>query len=113
MPSNERENQRIENKKQKEKKAKRIIWIALFVVLAVLLALKVCEIDFADIKNRINSLSVTSAVSENNYPVTVNVSNGESIKLVNGKLYALNESSVVSVDPAITDATLPTKLSTP
>ena len=39
MPSNERENQRIENKKQKEKKAKRIIWIALFVVLAVLLAL--------------------------------------------------------------------------
>lgn len=100
MPSNERENQRIENKKQKEKKAKRIIWIALFVVLAVLLALKVCEIDFADIKNRINSLSVTSAVSENNYPVTVNVTNGESIKLVNGKLYALNESSVVSVDPA-------------
>lgn len=100
MPSNERENQRIENKKQKEKKAKRIIWIALFVVLAVLLALKVCEIDFADIKNRINSLSLTSAVSENNYPVTVNVSNGESIKLVNGKLYALNESSVVSVDPA-------------
>lgn len=100
MPSNERENQRIENKKQKEKKAKRIIWIALFVVLAVLLVLKVCEIDFADIKNRINSLSVTSAVSDNNYPVTVNVSNGESIKLVNGKLYALNESSVVSVDPA-------------
>lgn len=100
MPSNERENQRIENKKQKEKKAKRIIWIALFVVLAVLLVLKVCEIDFADIKNRINSLSVTSAVSENNYPVTVNVSNGESIKLVNGKLYALNESSVVSVDPS-------------
>lgn len=100
MPSNERENQRIENKKQKEKKAKRIIWIALFVVLAVLLALKVCEIDFADIKNRINSLSVTSAVSDNNYPVTVNVTNGESIKLVNGKLYALNESSVVSVDPA-------------
>ena len=63
MPSNERENQRIENKKQKEKKAKRIIWITLFVVLAVLLALKVCEIDVADIKNRINSLAVTSAVS--------------------------------------------------
>ena len=73
MPSNERENQRIERKKLKDKKIKKIIWIVLAVVVLLLIVLKICEIDFADIKNRINSDSISSSVDSDAYPYSVDV----------------------------------------
>ena len=100
MPSNERENQRIERKKLKDKKIKKIIWIVLAVLVVLLIALKVCEIDFADMKNKVDSSNISSSVDNNTYPYSVEVRKDADMQLVNGKLYALTDTSVVSIDPS-------------
>ena len=99
MPSNERENQRIERKKLKDKKIKKIIWIVLAVIVLLLIVLKICEIDFADIKNRVNSDSISSSVDSDAYPYSVDVRKDSEMQMVNGKFYALTDTSVVSIDP--------------
>lgn len=100
MPSNERENQRIERKKIKEIKAKRIVWIILGIIILLLIVLKVCEIDFADIKNKIDTTSLSSSVSDNKFPYTVNIRKDSNLSLVNGKFYVLGDSDVVSIEPS-------------
>lgn len=99
MPSNERENQRIERKKLKEKKAKKIIWIVLGIVVVLLIVLKVCEIDFADINNKLGSSSISSG-AESGYPYSVDVRKDSEMQLINGKFYTVSDNSVVSLDPA-------------
>ncbi|WP_297129282.1 DUF5711 family protein [uncultured Eubacterium sp.] len=100
MPSNERENQRIERKKLKDNKIKKIIWIVLGIIVFLLIVLKICEIDFADIKNKVDSANISSSVDSDTYPYSVDVRKDSNMELVNGKLYALTDTSVVSIEPA-------------
>lgn len=99
MPSNERENQRIEKKKQKDKKTRFIVWIILFVIIIALIIMKVCEIDFYDLKNKINSTNETS-ISASLYPVRLDGMNDADVKLVNDKLDILTNSQFVSLEPS-------------
>ncbi len=100
MPSNERENQRIERKKLKEKKAKKIVWIILGTIILLLIVMKVCEIDFADIKNKMNATSLSSSASNNGFPYTIDIRKDTNLSFVNGKFYVLGDSDVVSLEPS-------------
>ncbi len=100
MPSNERENQRIERKKLKENKAKKVVWIILGIVVLLLIVMKVCEIDFADIKNKVSASNLSSSVANNDFPYTIDIRKDADIQLINGKFYVLSDTGVVSLDPS-------------
>lgn len=99
MPSNERENQRVEKQKQKDKKTRFTVWVILFVIIFVLIIMKVCEIDFQDIKNRINSSNGTS-ISASAYPAKLDFMSDADVKLVNNELDILTNSQFVSLEPS-------------
>ena len=52
MPTNQRKNARKERSRKNEAKTRKIIWAVLIFVIIVLIIMRVCEIDFASLKNR-------------------------------------------------------------
>ncbi len=52
MPSNERKNARKAKKRRNEIKTKRIIWVIIIVVAAVLAVMKAAEVDYSALKSR-------------------------------------------------------------
>lgn len=99
MPTNERANKLREKKRQKDKKTKIIIWSVLGVIVLTLAIMKICEIDFADVKNKISANTAVSSVSEDVYPYSLNISGNTNVAVVNDKLAVLSDSSLTVFNP--------------
>ena len=101
MASNERENARREKQQKKEAKIKRNIWIAIIVVVAVLVVMKVCEINFTSIKNHFanGGFSVSSTANDSAYPYSLDASNAV-VNSINDKLNILTASTVTVLNPS-------------
>ena len=99
MPTNERANKLREKKRQKDKKTKIIIWSVLGVIVLTIAIMKICEIDFADVKNKISANTAVSSVSEDVYPYSLNISGNTDVAVVNDKLAVLNDSSLTVFNP--------------
>lgn len=102
MASNEREIKRQEKQRQKDRKNKRIIWIILILVLAGLLVMKVCEIDFSSIKDTVMSTSQAQSMSSDIYPYSLESFENADLYVINDKLDILTNTSMVILNP--TDA---------
>ena len=50
MEAEDRQALRRERKRQKDKKVRRIVWIVLAVLLAAIVILKLCEVDFGSLR---------------------------------------------------------------
>ena len=99
MPTNERANKLREKKRQKDKKTKIIIWSVLGVIVLTIAIMKICEIDFADVKNKISANTAVSSVSEDVYPYSLNISGNTDVTVVNDKLAVLSDSSLTVFNP--------------
>lgn len=99
MPTNERANKLREKKRQKDKKTKIIIWSVLGVIVLTIAVMKICEIDFADVKNKISANTAVSSVSEDVYPYSLNISGNTDVAVVNDKLAVLSDSSLTVFNP--------------
>ena len=100
MPTNERANKLREKKRKKDRKTKIIIWSVLGVIVLTLVIMKICEIDFADIKNKISANTVVTSVGENAYPYSLDISGNADVKVVNDKLAVLTDTSLTVVNPS-------------
>lgn len=99
MPTNERANKIREKKRQKDKKTKVIIWSVIGVIALTLVIMKICEIDFADVKNKISAKTAVSTVSEDVYPYSLDISGNADVRVVNDKLAVLSDSSLTVFNP--------------
>lgn len=103
MASNERENARRERKRKNNAKTKKIIWLVLIGIIIVLIIMKICEIDFASVKNRFTdsdgnfTLSITT--DESAYPITLDTSQNVKVNITNDKLNVLTATSVSVINP--------------
>ena len=61
--------------------------------------MKICEIDFADVKNKISANTAVSSVSEDVYPYSLNISGNTDVAVVNDKLAVLSDSSLTVFNP--------------
>lgn len=102
MPSNERQNKRNERQRQKEKKNKTVIWIVLIIILAGLIIMKVCEINFSTLKDTLYSNTSISKVQDEIYPYSLDGFDTANLSVVNDKLNILTNSSLIVLNP--TDA---------
>ena len=104
MASNERKNARKEKLEKKNKKKRTILWIFIIIIIAVLLILKVCEIDFKDIKNNFvdknGKFSFSATVDKNAYPYTLDTARNVCLNVINDKLNILTDTSVTVLNPA-------------
>ena len=73
MPTNQRKNARKERSRKNEAKTRKIIWAVLIFVIIVLIIMRVCEIDFASLKNRFTdangNFTLSLVTDENEYPL--------------------------------------------
>ena len=58
MEAEDRQALRRERKRQKDKKVRRIVWIVLAVLLAAIVILKLCEVDFGSLRGGSGTSSV-------------------------------------------------------
>ena len=58
MEAEDRQALRRERKRQKDKKVRRIVWIVLAVLLAAIVVLKLCEVDFGNLSGGSGTSSV-------------------------------------------------------
>lgn len=93
MATNQRENARKERKIQKRLKQKRIIWAVIIVVMAILLGLKLTEIDYVELKDKIQN-TFSQNVKENvDTTITLDSPNKVFMTSVNDKLNILTDTS--------------------
>lgn len=100
MPTNERANKLKEKKRQKDRKTKIIIWSVLGLIILALVIMKICEIDFADVKNKISANTSVSTGAESTYPLSLDFSGDADVKVVNDKLAVLTDSSLTVLNPS-------------
>lgn len=104
MASKQRENARIAKKRAKERKTKKIIWIVLIVIIIILIIMRVCEIDFASLKNKYTDengkFSISMTADMEAYPFAVDSSNIIKVKPISDKLSVLTDSSLTVLNPA-------------
>ena len=99
MPTNERANKLREKKRQKDRKTKIIIWSVLGLIILTIVIMKICEIDFADVKNKISANTTISTVADG-YPYSLDISGKADVEVVNDKLAVLTDTSLSVIDPS-------------
>ncbi|MBR4241693.1 MAG: hypothetical protein IKR97_05680 [Eubacterium sp.] len=106
MPSQKRVNERREKQQKNEQKTKTIIWIVLILVIFVLIIMRICEIDFKDIKNRYfdenGHLTFSMTTNENAYPFSLSSSGDVRVQPIGDKISIVNDTSCTVINP--TDA---------
>ena len=102
MPSNQRENARKEKQLAKERKIRLIIWIVLIVIVFVLAAMRVAEIDFSSLKSKFSPGGIGITTEADAYPYSLDTSSGVKLSFVNDRLVALTDMSCKVLNP--TDA---------
>ena len=104
MPTNQRKNARKERSRKNEAKTRKIIWAVLIFVIIVLIIMRVCEIDFASLKNRFTdangNFTLSLVTDENEYPLSIDSSKDVSVNVVSDKLNVLTDVSYSVYNPA-------------
>ena len=104
MPSQKRENERKEKELKNEQKTKRIIWIVLIFVVFALIIMRICEVDFKELKNRFfdenGHLTFSMTTNEDSYPFTLSSSGGVRVEPIGDKLSILNDVSMSVINPS-------------
>ena len=107
MPSQKRENERKEKKLKNERKTKKIIWIVLILIVFALIIMRVCEVDFKDLKNRFidenGKLTFSMTTNEDAYPYSLSSSSGVKVQPVGDKLSVINDVSCTVINPSDAD----------
>lgn len=100
MATNQRENLRKEKKQKKQHKITVAFWCVVLVVILALIVMKVCEIDFSTIKDKISGNSnISSAVSdENKFPYSLDNSDNVVLSNLGNNIFAVSQTSIVSVN---------------
>ena len=100
MASAQRENARKEKQLKKERKIRITIWVILLVVVFGLAAMRVAEIDFTGIKNKLSGGVLTSAIEADVYPYSLDSASGVKLDFINDKLIAQTDTSCRVLNPA-------------
>ena len=96
MEAEDRQALRRERKRQKDKKVRRIVWIVLAVLLAAIVILKLCEVDFGSLSGG----SGTSSVLTGNFPYALDGSDGVTVHKQGAKLAVLTGGSITVLNPS-------------
>lgn len=96
MEAEDRQALRRERKRQKDKRVRRIVWIVLVILLVGIAILKLCEVDFSHLGSSDSSASVLS----DNFPYTLDGSDGVTVHKQGTKLAVLTDSSVTVLNPS-------------
>ena len=96
MEAEDRQALRRERKRQKDKKVRRIVWIVLAVLLAAIVILKLCEVDFGNLRGG----SDTSSVLTGNFPYALDGSDGVTVHKQGAKLAVLTGGSITVLNPS-------------
>ena len=104
MPSQKRVNERKEKELKNELKTKRIIWIVLILVVFALIIMRICEVDFKEIKNRFfdenGHLTFSMTTNEDAYPFALSSSGGVKVEPIGDKLSILNDTTMSVINPS-------------
>lgn len=102
MAGNQREMRKKELKAKKDRKNKTIIWIIIAIVVAVLIVMKVCEININTVKEHFTDssgkLSISQNVEKNNFSYNLDSSQNVTVKNINNKLGVLTPSTFTVID---------------
>ena len=102
MAGNQREMRKKELKAKKDRRNKTIVWIVIAVVVAILIVMKVCEININTVKEHFTDsngkLSISLNINKNNFPYTLDSSQNVIVKNINNKLGVLTPSSFTILD---------------
>ena len=99
MPSNESVSRTVK-KNRKAERTRRIIWAIIVLVAAILVVLKVWEVDFNSIRRNISGKGgVVASVADNVYPLSLDSSKNVKIVPQNDKLTVLTNSSCTVLNP--------------
>lgn len=100
MASEQRAEERRERKREKDRKTRRIVWIVLAVLVVIIIVMKLCEIDYNQMKSVLSG--GTQAVSDKldgDFPYTLDSSDKVSVQKQGSRLAVLTSSSVSVLDP--------------
>lgn len=97
MPNNQRV--RSEKRNKKAQRTRRIIWAVLILVIAILVVLKIWEIDFNTVKKTISVSSGIVSSAESIYPLSLDSSKNVKIVPQNDKLNIFTSSSCTVINP--------------
>lgn len=100
MASEQRAEERRERKREKDIKTRRIVWIVLAVLVVIIIVMKLCEIDYNQMKSVLSG--GTQAVSDKldgDFPYTLDSSDKVSVQQQGSRLAVLTSSSVSVLDP--------------
>lgn len=102
MATNQRENERKAKKEKKQQKTTLIFWCVVLVIVLVLLIMKLCEIDYTELKEQLSSkTSVSQAVSDDErFPYALDGSDDIVLNEIGNKISVLNSSTLLMVDPS-------------
>lgn len=98
MATNQRENARKEKKQKKDRKIKAIIWSILIIVMIAMLGMKLAEVDYSGLGNKIFG-NITSKATGQSSTIMLDSSRNVKIAQVNGKLNALTDTSYTVYNP--------------
>lgn len=102
MADIQREFERRERKAQKDKKRKIIIWIIIAVVIVILAVMKISEININSVLDRFvdsdGNFSVSSGISDDSYPYSLDASKNVSMVNINNKLGIMTPNSFTVLD---------------
>ena len=97
MEAEDRQALRRERKRQKDKKVRRVVWIVLAVLLAAIVILKLCEVDFTHLGSKDSG---SASVISGNYPYTLDGSDRVTVHKEGTKLAVLTGGSLTVLNPA-------------
>ncbi len=100
MATNQREIERKEKREKKQHKNTLIFWCVVLVIVLILLIMKLCEIDYTELKNQISAkISSSQSVSDDEkFPYVLESSEGVVITELGNKISVLNDENISVVD---------------
>lgn len=104
VSSEQRAEERRERKRDKDRKTRRIVWIVLAVLVVIIVIMKLCEIDFKQVKSVLSGGSqAVSDKLDGDFPYTLDSSDKVSVQKQGSRLAVLTSSSVTVLDPGDAD----------
>lgn len=102
MATNQRENERKERKEKKQQKMTLIFWCVVLVIVLILLVMKLCEIDYTELKQQLSAkISSSQSVSDDEkFPYALEGSEDAVLSEAGNKIAVLSSNSFSVVDPS-------------
>lgn len=100
MATNQREIERQEKKEKKQHKNTLIFWCVVLVIVLVLLIMKLCEIDYKELKNQISAkISESQSVSDDEkFPYVLDNSDDVVLSELGNKIFVMSDETLSVVD---------------